>query len=165
VVTAIGLITAALERLAPDQADAIARHGTAYATEVAATDASDEALLASVPDQRRKLVTNHDALGYFADRYGFEIVATVVPGGSTLAEPSSAELTKLVELLRTEDVTTIFAETTASATLAEAVASELGTDVKVVTLATDSLGDPGSSQGTYLGMIRSNAEKVAGALE
>ncbi len=101
-----------------------------------------EAMLGGIPDAERKLVTNHDALGYFADRYGFEIVGVVIPGGSTLAEPSSAELADLVQVMELENVRVIFAETIAPAVLADAVAAEIGEDVEVVELYTDSLGPP-----------------------
>ena len=117
-----------------------------------------------IPPERRKLVTNHDALGYFADRYDYEVVATVIPGGSTLGEPSAADLSALVELIAEEGIPAIFAETTAPAALAEAVAAELGEGVEVRTLYTGSLGAPGSGADTYVGMMRTNAATIADAL-
>lgn len=71
----------------------------AYVAELEATDREIVQILADIPDDRRKLATNHSSLGYFADRYGFEIVGTVVPGGSTLGDPSSAELAALIAQL------------------------------------------------------------------
>jgi zinc/manganese transport system substrate-binding protein len=123
-----------------------------------------EAMLAAIPDSDRKLVTNHDSLGYLADRYGFEIVGVVIPGGSTLAEPSSAELADLVQVMETENVRVIFAETIAPAVLADAVAAEIGDDVKVVELYTDSLGPPGSGAETLIDLLRLDAERIAEAL-
>jgi zinc/manganese transport system substrate-binding protein len=88
----------------------------------------------------------------------------VVPGGSSLADPSSAELADLVETMRREDVNVIFAETTQSAVLAEAVASELGEEVQVVELYTGSLGEPGSGADTVAGMLATNTRRIADAL-
>jgi zinc/manganese transport system substrate-binding protein len=136
----------------------------AYAAELTALDAEIEVLLAGIADDQRKIVTNHEAFGYFADRYRFEVIGTVIPGGSTLAEPSAADLADLVGEIEEEGVTAIFAENTNPSALAEAVAGELGTEIGVYELYSDSLGEPGSPAETYIGMIRANAATVATAL-
>ncbi len=136
----------------------------AYANELLAADQQIQAVLAGIPADRRKLVTNHDALDYFAARYDFEVVGTVIPGGSTLADPSSAELAALVELIRLHEVTAIFTETTEPSALADAVAAESGIDVEVVDLYTGSLGEPGSGADTLIGMLLTNANRIAAAL-
>jgi zinc/manganese transport system substrate-binding protein len=136
----------------------------AYADAMTETDARIGSLFESIPAERRNMVTNHEAFGYLADRYGFEIIGVVIPGGSTLAEPSSAELAALVEVMMEHDVNVIFAETTQPTTLAEAVAAELGGDVKVVELHTESLGEPGSPADTLQGMLLTNADLIADAL-
>lgn len=135
-----------------------------YAAELRALDSEIEALFAVIPEPDRKLVTNHDALGYFADRYRFNVVGVVIPGGSTLAEPSSAELAALVEVMEEQGVHVIFAETIEPAVLAEAVAAELGEDVEVIELYTDSLGPAGSDAETVIDMLRLDAERIAAAL-
>ena len=106
----------------------------------------------------------NDSLGYFAARYGFEVVGTVIPAGSTLADPSSEELAELITVMQTEGVNVLFAETTQPDLLAEAVAAELG-DARVVDLYTGSLGEPGSGAETLLEMLRTNARRVAEALD
>ena len=136
----------------------------AYAASLGTSGTESDEILASIPDSQRKLVTNHDALGYFADRFDFEVVGVVIPGGSTLADPSSAELAELVETMEAEGVRVIFGETVSSNALAEAVAAELGEDVAVVELYTGSLGEPGSGADTVPGMIRTNAELIAEAI-
>ncbi len=138
-------------------------NATAYADELRALDAEVVSMLDAVREDRRKMVTNHEAFGYFAERYDFELVGVVVPGGSTLADPSSAELAELVDVMTDENIDVIFAETTEPAALAEAVAAEVG-DVDVVELFTGSLGGPGSGAETYVDFVRTNAERVAGAL-
>lgn len=123
-----------------------------------------EDILSSVPPEARKLVTNHDTMGYFADRYGFEVVGTVIPGGSTLAEPSASDLAELADLVRRENLPAIFAESTAPTTLAETVAAEAGGSVGVFLLYTESLGPEGSGADDYAGMMRTNAATIAEAL-
>jgi zinc/manganese transport system substrate-binding protein len=136
----------------------------AFAGVMEATDLQVEDLLSSVPQDQREMVTNHEAFGYFADRYGFEIIGVVIPGGSTLAEPSSAELADLVEVMQQSSTGAIFAETTQPNSLAEAVAAELGDDVEVVELFTESLGGPGSGGETLREMLLANAGRISEAL-
>lgn len=156
------VIAAALARIDPG-VDWAAR-AEEYADEMAATHAEIEEILSPLGADERVLVTNHEALGYFADRYDFEIVGTIVPGGSTLGDPSSEELARLIEVIRAEGVKAIFAETTQSAELAEAVAAEAGVEVAVVELHTESLGEPGSGADTLAGMLITDARLIADAL-
>ena len=136
---------------------------TSYLDSLDALDQEVEDLVATVPVDARLLVTNHDVFGYFADRYDFEVVGAVIPGGSTLAEPSAAELADLVREIDEREVPAVFAETSSPTRLAEALAGE-GADVAVVELYSESLGEPGSPGGTYLGMVRTNAERIVTAL-
>lgn len=136
----------------------------AYAAELGELDEEIQGILASIPAEKRKLITNHDSLGYFADRYGFEVVGTVIPGGTTLAEPSSAGLARLVEEMEEEGVNAIFAETIEPTALAEALAAEVGPEVQVVEIYSGSLGEPGSGADTLIGMLRTNARLIAAAL-
>ena len=135
----------------------------AYTDELRALDADIEQALAAVAPERRVLVTNHEVLGYFADRYGFEVVGTVIPSTSTRAEPSSAALDELASTIRAEQVPAIFVESSSSGDLAEALAEEVG-DVEVVELFAESPGEPGSEASSYVGMQRTNAERIAEAL-
>lgn len=162
VAEAVDLIAGELAAIAPD--GGWAERAASYRAELEALHEEIAARLETIPEDRRKLVTNHEALGYFADRYGFEVVATVVPGGDTLANPSASDLAELVDTLRREDVRVIFAETTAPTDLAEAVAAELGEAVEVIELYTGSLGEEGSQADTYLGMMRENASLIAEGL-
>ena len=136
----------------------------AYAESLVEADAAISEILATVPGPDRKLVTNHEALGYFSDRYDFEVVGVVVPGGSSLGDPSSAEMAALVDEIRHEGVDTIFAETSQPTRLAEAVAAEVGAEVAVVELFTESLGEPGSGAETLVGMLLADARLIADAL-
>jgi zinc/manganese transport system substrate-binding protein len=132
----------------------------------AARRAAEEAdgILATVPADQRVLVTNHDALGYFARRFDLQLVGVAIPGGSTLAEPSAGELAELAELVREEGVRAVFSETIVPARVLDALAREAGSEVAVVELYTDSLGEPGSPAATYPGMIVEDARRVADGL-
>lgn len=135
-----------------------------YVSELETVSAQIESILAIVPEEDRKLVTNHAALGYFAARYGFEVVGVVIPGGSTLADPSSAELSVLVSDIESEGVKAVFAETTNPSALATAVAGETEGGIAVVDLFTESLGEPGSGAETLAGMLLTDARLIADAL-
>lgn len=137
----------------------------AYASKMTTTDASVDDLLAAISPDDRQMVTNHESFGYFAERYGFEILGVVIPGGSTLADPSSAQLADLIEIMGQTDARVIFAETSRPTTLAAAVAGEMGEDVEVVELFTESLGDPGSGAETLSEMLITNAGRIATALD
>ncbi len=134
----------------------------AYRSELIALDAEVEDILAPLHPEDRLLVTNHDALGYFADRYGFQVIGTVIPSGSTLAEANPAGLQALVDLIDETGVAAIFSESTHSSDEAEALGREAG--VQVISLDTGSLGPADSSSGTYIGFLRTNAQKIAAGL-
>lgn len=134
-----------------------------YLDELAALDAEVEEVVSVVPAADRKLVTNHEVFGYFAERYGFEVVGAVIPSTSTQAEASAAELAELAELVRAEDVEAIFADTSSPSRLADALSAEVG-DVAVVELFSESLGPEGSEAATYLDLMRTDARRIADAL-
>lgn len=162
-------VALAAELLAAHLTDAIPgvdwpARADAYAAELESVDISSMERLAAVAPADRKLVTNHRSLGYFSDRYGFEVIGTVIPGGESLANPSSAELASLVEVTEREQVRAIFTETIEPDTLARAVADEVGYDVEVVELYTGSLGEPGSDADTLVKMLTTNVRRIAEAL-
>ncbi|WP_420620099.1 metal ABC transporter solute-binding protein, Zn/Mn family [Candidatus Poriferisocius sp.] len=133
-----------------------------YRSELIAVDDEIDEILAPLHPEDRLLVTNHDALGYFADRYGFQLIGTVIPSGSTLAEANPAGLQELVHLIEDTGVAAIFSETTHSSDDAEALGRAAG--VKVLSLNTGSLGPPDGSAGTYIGFIRTNAQVIVEGL-
>ena len=151
-------------QLATTGGTAYAECGTEVADRIRAAEAEVRATLESVPADRRILVTDHDALGYLADAYGYEIAGTVIPSGTTLAQPSSADLAELVSVIVAEGVPAIFANSAEPSTLADAVAAESGRDVQVVTLYVGSLGEPGSGAEDYLSMMATDANLIATAL-
>ena len=146
--------------LAPDAvADCLSR----YQADLAQLHDELVEILSAVAPADRRLVTDHDALGYFADRYGFEVIGTVIPSVSTLAETNPAALEELAEVITETGVRAIFAEDHRSDDTIQALASRAG-PVEVATLYTGSLGQPGSGADTYAGFMRTNAGIIADAL-
>lgn len=158
--TATSLIAGELEDIAPDGGWGERAEG--YAADLVAASADIESILSAIPEGNRNLVTNHQAFGYFADRYGFAMVGTVIPGGSTMAEPSSAELAALADEIRTYGVAAVFVEVGGSQDIAETLSEETG--IAVVELYTGSLGEAGSGADTLISMLRTNALRIAEAL-
>jgi zinc/manganese transport system substrate-binding protein len=142
---------------------AVQERADAYLAELDALDTEVAGLVSGIPAAQRTLVTNHEVFGYFADRYGFTVLGAVIPGGSTLAEPSAADLADLAAQIDAAGVPAIFAETSSPTNLADALAAE-GTDVEVVELYSEALGPAGSDGATYLEMVRANAARIVAAL-
>jgi ABC-type Zn uptake system ZnuABC Zn-binding protein ZnuA len=128
----------------------------AYAEKVTDLDRRIAACMRAIPTARRKLVTNHDAFGWFARRYEIEVLGSIIPGRSTSAQPSARDVRELVEAIRREGVRTIFPESALEQRLEEAVARDAGARVGEPLYA-DTLGDSGS----YLAALRHDAQAMA----
>lgn len=118
----------------------------------------------AIPAERRVLVTNHEVFTYFADRYGFEVVGTIIPSGTTEGAANAAQLQELAQLMKAKNVSAVFADVSSNDKLARALADQVGSEVQVVELFTESLGPPGSEGATYLDMMRTNGRRIADAL-
>ena len=162
--TAASLVATQLATTTGLDAAPFQQRAETYADAAFAAEAEARALLAELPADQRKLITNHDALEYFAQRFNLEVIGTVIPGGSTLAEPSAADLSELVALVKANDVKAIFSESTVSSKLIESLAREVGSQVSVIELSTDTLGEPGSPTATYPGLIVTTARLIANGL-
>jgi ABC-type Zn uptake system ZnuABC Zn-binding protein ZnuA len=149
-------IARALSRVDPRHARAYRANARAYAAKVRALDAGIARCMAAVPAPRRKLVTSHDAFGYFARRYGITVIGAVIPSQSTEAQPSAGALARLSALVRREHVTAVFPESSLNPKLARALARETGARAQYA-LYGDTLGAAGSRGATYLGMEAANA--------
>ncbi|NUP73693.1 MAG: zinc ABC transporter substrate-binding protein [Sinomonas sp.] len=119
---------------------------------------------ASIPSVQRALVTNHHVFGYLADRFTFRVIGAVIPGGTTLAAPSAADLRALAEAIKQAGVPAIFAESSQPDRLVQVLAREAGVHVAVVALYTESLSEPGQDAETYLAMMRTNTDRITTAL-
>lgn len=135
-----------------------------YHDRILDVDRQVTAILAEVPHQRRKLVTNHATLAYFAQRYDFEVIGAAIPGRSPNTEPSAAQIAELVRIVRDAGVPAIFSEEGTSDRVLAAVAREVGHDVAVVPLLTGSLAPRGEDGDTYLSLLLTDAQRIAQAL-
>ncbi len=144
-------------------ADTVNRCLADYREALAEADAEIAEILSAVPADRRILITNHDAFGYFADRYGFEIVGTVIPSTSTRAETNPALMAELAEIIEHEGVPAVFSETTTGDSDIQALATAAG-DISVVRLLTGSLASEGEDGDTLIGLLLFDAHAIADAL-
>jgi ABC-type Zn uptake system ZnuABC Zn-binding protein ZnuA len=154
----------ALAEAAPEAAEAITERAALLIGRLEEADAAIRALLAEIPHDRRLIVTDHDALGYFIDEYGLTFGGSIFPSLDVTAEPSARDIEELVATIREHDIPAIFTESAVNPALAEAVAAE--TDARLVDhlLYTDSLGPPESGAETLDGMLLHNAEVIHDAL-
>ena len=158
-----GIVDFLFEEVAFTDPAAVEASANAYIAELTALDADVVSLVESIPEERRVLVTNHEVFGYFAERYGFKVVGAVIPSSSTTDSASAGELAELAEKIEAEGVPAIFADTSSSDDLIDALAGEVD-DVTVVELYSESLGEPGSDGATYVDMVLTNVQRITSAL-
>lgn len=156
-------IAEALAALDPENAKTYAANAEAYKAELDELDAWASEQISQIPPADRVLVTDHEAFAYFAERYGFEILGVVIPGYSTLSEPSAGELAELETSIRDLGAKAIFVSVSLNHSLAEQVAADTG--VHLIPLYTESLSDAGGPAPTYLQMIRFDVEAIVAALK
>jgi ABC-type Zn uptake system ZnuABC Zn-binding protein ZnuA len=153
----------ALAKADPDGAAIYKKNADAYIAQLKALDVWIVEQVNQIPADRRLLVTNHEALGYFADRYGFTVIGAVVPGFSTDAAPSAQQMAGLIDLIKSSGAPAIFLGQVESDTLAAQIANE--TSAKVVSdLYLESLTE-GAPAATYIDMMKHNVTRIVGALK
>ena len=158
-------IQAGLSAADPAHAAAYQANADAYLKVLTDLDGYVVAQAATIPADRRRIVTNHDAFGYFCDAYGFTLVGDVLGALSTeAAEPSAQELAQLADRVRAENVSVIFTENVVSSDVADALARETGVKIGGA-LYTDALSAAGGPADTYEKMIRANIDTLVGALK
>ena len=135
------------------------RRAQRYVGQLDALDTGIQKCFAAVPAGERKLVTDHDAFGYFAERYGITVIGAVIPSQTTQAQPSAGDTAKLAALIRREHVKAIFPESSLNRKLANALAQATGA-TSDHTLYGDTLGRQGSRGATYIGMEEVNADAM-----
>jgi zinc/manganese transport system substrate-binding protein len=134
----------------------------AYSAEIAALDAEVKAAIAAVPEADRKVITTHDAFGYFAEAYG---IAFMAPEGiSTDSEASAADVARLIDQVKHDGVKALFIENMADPRLVQQIAAETGAKLGG-SLYSDALSEPGQGAATYLEMFRHNVGLLVPALE
>jgi zinc/manganese transport system substrate-binding protein len=156
---AVRRIRAALTRADRPSAAAFARAADAYERRLHALDAGIARCMASIPATARTMVTDHDAFGAFAARYGVHVVGAVIPARTTQAQPSAGELHRLAATIRREHVRAVFPESSVNARLAKAIARQTGASSSY-TLYGDTLGPAGSDGATYVASEAHNADAM-----
>jgi len=156
-------IEKALSDLDPANAAAYQANATAYKSDLKNLDKWVQEQINTIPPENRKLVTDHDTFGFYADRYGLKITGAVLPGYSTNSEPSAQELAALQEAITRYGVKAVFVGNTVNPVLAERVAEDTG--IQLVPLYTGSLGETGSDAETYIDYIRYNTKAIVEALK
>ncbi|MGO3174589.1 MAG: zinc ABC transporter substrate-binding protein AztC [Microbacterium gubbeenense] len=142
----------------------VSANAAAYLEDLAELDAEMSDAFARIPNEHRALVTNHHVFGYLADRFDFEVIGAAIPGGTTLASPSAADLDELATAIDSSGVPAIFAESSQPDRLMQVLRSEADIDVAVIELFTESLTEPGGDADTYLSMMRENTERITTGL-
>lgn len=147
----------------PESAAVYQSNADAYIAELKDLDAWIVEQVSQIPREKRLLVTNHEALGYFAERYGFTVTGTVVESFSSGASPSAGQMAGLIDQIKSSGAPAIFLDASDSETLAKQIADETG--VRVVTdLHLESLTD-GAPAATYIDMMRHNVTLIVEALK
>lgn len=157
-------IRAGLSQSDPAGAAAYQANADAYITKLKELDRWIADRVKEVPEPERLLVTNHDNFGYFADRYGFKIIGTVVPSVSTDSAPSAQQLAQLIDHIKATGAKAIFLEKGVNPQLAEQVAKETGRQV-VTDLYGDSLGEANGPASTYIDMMKWDVTTIVEALK
>ena len=152
-------VASALGRADPGGRAVYARRARAYEDRLRSLDRAIASCVARVPPAKRRLVTSHDALGYFAHRYGIEVIGTVIPSLSSQAQPSARDVERLVRRIRRLRVEAIFPESSLNPKLERSLARETGVKVGGVLYA-DTLGPRGSRGSSYAGSLAVNAERI-----
>ncbi len=153
-----------LSQADPGGAATYATNAEAYIAQLRQLDLWITDQVQQVPVERRLLVTNHESFGYFADRYGFLVVGTILPSVSTGASPSAQQMAQLIDHIRQTGAPAIFLETGTNPQLAQQIAQEAG--VKVVTeLYSHSTTEADGPAPTYIEMMRYNTRTIVDALK
>jgi zinc/manganese transport system substrate-binding protein len=157
----VGNIRDALIAADPAGQEAYAANATAYLARLDELEREVKEIVAKIPPDRRRVITSHDAFGYFADAYG---VAFVAPQGvSTDAEASARDVARIIQQMRKEKIAAVFLENVSDPRLTKRIADETGAKVGG-TLYSDALSDASGPAATYIDMVRHNARTLAAAL-
>jgi ABC-type Zn uptake system ZnuABC Zn-binding protein ZnuA len=153
-----------LSQADPGGAAIYARNAETYVARLKELDRWIADQVQQIPPERRLLVTNHESLGYFADRYGFRIVGTIVPSVSTDASPSAQQVAQLIDHIKQTGAPAIFLETGANSQMARQIAQDTGVRV-VADLYTHSTTDAEGPAPTYLDMMKYDTRAIVDALK
>jgi len=147
----------------PANADYFLQNGEAYKLKLKELDGWITSEVSAIPVENRKLVTEHLVFGYFADRYGFDQVGAIIPGFSSLAEPSAQDISQIETAIKSLDVKAILLNLGDNASLAERISVDTGTSLAYLYM--HSLSAPGGEAANYLDFMRHDVTSIAEALK
>jgi zinc/manganese transport system substrate-binding protein len=133
----------------------------AYLAKLDALEKEVKDAIDKIPVDRRKIITTHDAFGYFGDAYGMEFIAP--EGLSTESEPSASDIAKIITQIRTQKVPAVFLENVTDPRLIQRIAEESGAKIGGE-LYSDALSEPSGPAGTYIALMRNNVRELEKAL-
>lgn len=163
VIVYVDNIREGLTQFDPDGGEVYEANASAYIDQLTELDAWINGQVAQIEPKRRVLVTNHEAFGYFAERYGFIVVGAIIPSFSSDSSPSAQQIANLIEQIKLYEATAIFLDASDNPDLAKQIAAETG--IKVISdLHLESLTEGGPA-GTYIDMMRDNVTKIVQALQ
>jgi len=163
VITYVGNIRDGLIQVDPEGTETYKTNADAYIAQLKDLDAWIKEQVNTIPAERRLLVTNHEAMGYFAERYGFEVAGSVIPSFSSNAAPSAQEMASLIDEIKKLNAPAIFLDTADNSRLAQQIADETGVMI-VDDLHLESL-TKGAPATTYIDMMKYNVSRVVEALK
>jgi ABC-type Zn uptake system ZnuABC Zn-binding protein ZnuA len=156
-------IIQALSEQDPDNAAYYLRNGQSYQAKLRELDTWIRSEVSTIPEEDRKLITDHLIFGYFSERYGFSQEGAIIPGFSSLAEPSAQDIAEIEDAIHRMGVKAIFINIGVNATIAQRISEDTGT--KLVSLYMHSLSDKGGVADNYIDFIRYNVTKIISALK
>ena len=159
----VNVIQETLSELDPLHAAEYLQNAQSYRTKLHELDAWIVTQVADIPAQQRTLVMDHLVFGYFAEEYRFQQAGAVIPGYSTIAEPSAQQLAEIIDSIEKLGINVIFVSDTAPSGIAEQVAEDTGS--RLVNLHTGSLTEPGGFASNYIDYMRYNVNAIVGALQ
>lgn len=163
VISMVKVIAKALQKVDSVNAQKYQTSADRYVGQLTELDQWIKQQVATIPKKNRKLVTTHDAYNYFAQRYGFEVISVLGSLSSEVADPSAADMARVIDAIKSFDVPAVFAENIINPKLTEQLAQQSG--VKVVgTLYSGALGEAGTNGDTYIKMMRTNVNTIVKAL-
>jgi ABC-type Zn uptake system ZnuABC Zn-binding protein ZnuA len=156
-------IVNALSEQDPKNSEYYFENGLSYKAKLNELDAWIRSEVSILPEEDRKLITDHLVFGYFVDRYGFTQVGAIIPGFSTLAEPSAQDIAQIEKSIRSMAVKAIFINTGSNQSIAQRISEDTGT--RLVSLYMHSLSDISGQAGNYIDFMRFNVKSIINALK
>lgn len=163
VVTYVENIRDGLIAVDPEGKNQYSANAASYIQQLKELDEYIQEKIATIPAERRLIVTNHESFGYFADRYGFKVVGTIIHSVSSGSAPSAQQMAELVDQMRASGAIAIFMETGSNPQLAEQLSAETGIKV-VYDLYTHSISEADGNAPSYIGLMKYNVEQMVKAL-